>query len=74
MEASIQLSETPAPYLWRVEKAKKRLVGTKPGTSLYKLWEELGAAQKWQVFNHDQLSLIEDECRPSAIMGHGKGH
>ena len=46
---------------YTIDGAMNWLVGTKPGTGLYKFWEELGAAQEWQVFNHDQYSLIEDE-------------
>lgn len=37
------------------------LLGTKPGTGYHRFWEELGAVQKWQVFNHDRHSLTEDE-------------
>jgi phytoene dehydrogenase-like protein len=43
-----------------IDGAMNWLVGTKPGTSFYKFWEELGAAQNWQVFNHDRFLLIED--------------
>jgi phytoene dehydrogenase-like protein len=46
---------------YTIDGAMNWLVGTKPGTSFYKFWEELGAAQEWQVFNHDQYSLIEDK-------------
>jgi phytoene dehydrogenase-like protein len=46
---------------YTIDGAMNWLMGTKPGTSFYRFWEELGAAQEWQVFNHDQYSLIEDE-------------
>jgi len=46
---------------YTIDGAMNWLMGTKPGTSFYKFWEELGAAQKWQVFNHDQFILIENE-------------
>ncbi len=46
---------------YTIDGAMNWLIGTKPGTSYYKFWEELGAAQEWQVFNHDQHSLIENE-------------
>ncbi|MFC1916779.1 phytoene desaturase family protein [Chloroflexota bacterium] len=46
---------------YTIDGAMNWLVGTKSGTSFYKFWEELGAAQKWQVFNHDQFNIIEDE-------------
>jgi len=46
---------------YTIDGAMNWLVGTKPGTSFYKFWEELGAVQQWQIFNHDQHSLIEDE-------------
>jgi phytoene dehydrogenase-like protein len=45
---------------YTIDGAMNWLVGTKPGNSLYKFWEELGAASKWQVFNHDQYLRIED--------------
>jgi phytoene dehydrogenase-like protein len=32
---------------------------TKPGTSLYKFWEELGVAQKWQVFSDFVISAAD---------------
>lgn len=46
---------------YTIDGAMNWLIGTKPGTSYYKLWEELGAAQKWQVFNHDNYIVIENE-------------
>lgn len=46
---------------YTIDGAMNWLVGTKPGTSFYKFWEELGAAQKWQVYNHNQYTCIEDE-------------
>ena len=35
------------------------LVGTKPGTSFYGIWEELGAAKGWKVYDHDRFSIVE---------------
>jgi phytoene dehydrogenase-like protein len=46
---------------YTIDGAMNWLVGTKPGTSFYKFWGELGAAQQWQVFNHDRYSLVENE-------------
>ena len=46
---------------YTIDGAMNWLLGTKPGTDYYKLWEELGAAQQWKVFNHDQFVLVEDE-------------
>jgi len=37
------------------------LVGTKPGTGLYRFWEELGAAAGWKIYNHDRYSVSENE-------------
>lgn len=44
---------------YTIDGAMNWLLGTKPGTSYYKFWEELGAAQQWQVFNHDQFARVE---------------
>jgi len=46
---------------YTIEGALHWISGTKPRTNFYKFWEELGAAQRWQVFNHEQFDLIEDE-------------
>jgi phytoene dehydrogenase-like protein len=46
---------------YTIDGAMHWLIGTKPGTSFYKFWEELGAVQKWKVFNHDRHSLFENE-------------
>lgn len=46
---------------YTIDGAMHWLVGTRPGTSIYRYWEELGAAQQWQVVNHDQFLRIEDE-------------
>jgi phytoene dehydrogenase-like protein len=45
---------------YTIDGAMNWLVGTKPGTSFYKMWEELGAAQNWQIFNYDRFLLLED--------------
>jgi len=46
---------------YTIDGAMNWLIGTKPGTNFYKFWEELGAAQKWEVYNHDRYSNIEVE-------------
>jgi phytoene dehydrogenase-like protein len=46
---------------YTIDGAMNELVGTRPGTMFYRFWEELGAAQRWQVVDHDQYSLHEDE-------------
>jgi phytoene dehydrogenase-like protein len=35
------------------------LVGTRPGTSFYSIWEELGATGGWKVFDHDRFMMVE---------------
>jgi phytoene dehydrogenase-like protein len=35
------------------------LVGTKPGSSFYKIWGELGVTKGWNVFNHDRFMIAE---------------
>jgi phytoene dehydrogenase-like protein len=46
---------------YTIDGAMNTLTGTKPGTSFYRFWEELGAAQKWQICNHDHYILLENE-------------
>ena len=46
---------------YTIDGAMNWLLGTKPGTAYYKFWEELGAAQKWQIYDHDRFMLVEDE-------------
>jgi len=46
---------------YTIDGAMNTLTGTKPGTSFYRFWEELGAAQKWRICNHDQYILLENE-------------
>ncbi|MFC2069784.1 phytoene desaturase family protein [Chloroflexota bacterium] len=46
---------------YTIDGAMNWLLGTKPGTSYHKFWEELGAAQQWQVFNHDLFAHVEYE-------------
>jgi len=46
---------------YTIDGAMHWLLGTRPGTGFYKFWEELGAAQQWQVFYHDQYYIIEDK-------------
>ena len=35
------------------------LVGTKPGSPFYKIWDELGVTKGWNVFNHDRFMIAE---------------
>jgi phytoene dehydrogenase-like protein len=44
---------------YTIDGAMNWLVGTRPGTSMYRLWEELGAARDWKIYNHDRYSIIE---------------
>src|SRR3989304_9604336 len=37
------------------------LLGTSPGSGFHKFWEELGAAQRWKIYNHDQYLINEDK-------------
>jgi len=45
---------------YTIDGAMNWLVGTNPENLFYKYWEELGAAQKWKVHNHERYSSIED--------------
>ncbi|GAI27582.1 unnamed protein product, partial [marine sediment metagenome] len=36
------------------------LMGTKPGSGNYQVWEELGATQDWKIYNHDLNAVIEN--------------
>jgi phytoene dehydrogenase-like protein len=45
---------------YTIDGAMNFLPGTNPGTSFYKFWEELGAAQNWEVYNHDLYVSFED--------------
>src|SRR4030042_996514 len=46
---------------YTIDGAMNWLVGTNPKNNFYNFWEELGAAQKWKVFNHDLYTSIEDK-------------
>ena len=46
---------------YTIDGAMNWLMGTRPGTSFYPFWEELGAAPGWSIFNHDRQSIIEDK-------------
>ena len=46
---------------YTIDGAMNWLLGTKPGTEYYRLWEEVGAAQQWQVYDHDLFVLTEEE-------------
>jgi phytoene dehydrogenase-like protein len=45
---------------YTIDGAMNWLVGTNPGSSHYRLWEELGAAKDWKIYNHDRYSILED--------------
>jgi phytoene dehydrogenase-like protein len=44
-----------------IDGAMNWLVGTSPKNSFYKFWEQLGAAGKWKIHNHDLYSVYEDK-------------
>ena len=46
---------------YTIDGAMNTLMGTRPGTSSYKFWQELGVTQHWQVFNPEQYILVEDK-------------
>jgi|WetSurMetagenome_2_1015567.scaffolds.fasta_scaffold46244_2 phytoene dehydrogenase-like protein len=46
---------------YTIDGAMNWLVGTNPGSSFYKFWEELGAAPDWKIYNHDRYSISEDK-------------
>jgi phytoene dehydrogenase-like protein len=46
---------------YTIDGSMNTLTGTRPGTSFYRFWEELGAAQHWEICNHDQYILLENE-------------
>jgi phytoene dehydrogenase-like protein len=45
---------------YTIDGAMNWLVGTSPASSYYKFWEELGAVQEWQIYNHDRYSIKEE--------------
>jgi phytoene dehydrogenase-like protein len=45
---------------YTIDGAMNWLVGTNTGSSSYRFWEELGAAQVWKIHNHDRYSVSED--------------
>jgi phytoene dehydrogenase-like protein len=46
---------------YTIDGAMNWLVGTKPGSSFHKSWEELGAAKDWKIYNHDRFSITENK-------------
>ncbi len=46
---------------YTIDGAMNWLIGTKPGTSYHRIWQELGAAAGWKVHNHDRYMVMEDE-------------
>jgi len=46
---------------YTIDGAMNTLMGTRPGTSFYRFWTELGVTQHWEISNHDQYILLENE-------------
>ncbi|UCB42667.1 MAG: NAD(P)/FAD-dependent oxidoreductase [Dehalococcoidales bacterium] len=46
---------------YTIDGAMNTMMGTRPESGFYRFWEELGAAQQWQICNHDQYILMENE-------------
>ena len=44
---------------YTIDGAMHWLVGTKPGTTFYNIWEELGVTQGWTVVDHEQFLRVE---------------
>ncbi len=42
-----------------IDGAMNWLIGTKPGTDYNRIWQELGAAQKWKVYNHNNYINLD---------------
>ena len=45
---------------YTIDGAMNWLVGSRPGTSFYHFWEELGAASDWKIYNNDRQSITEN--------------
>jgi phytoene dehydrogenase-like protein len=45
---------------YTIDGAMNWLMGSRPGTSFYHFWEELGAAPGWEIYNHDRQSITEN--------------
>jgi phytoene dehydrogenase-like protein len=45
---------------YTIDGAMNWLMGSKPGTSFYHFWEELGVTQGWKIYNNDRQSIIEN--------------
>ena len=45
---------------YTIDGAMNWLMGSRPGTSFYHFWEELGAAQGWRIYNNDRQSITEN--------------
>ncbi len=46
---------------YTIDGAMNWLMGSKPGTSFYNFWEELGAAPGWKIYNNERQSIIENK-------------
>ena len=45
---------------YTIDGAMNWLMGSRPGTSFYRFWEELGATQDWKIYNNERQSIIEN--------------
>jgi phytoene dehydrogenase-like protein len=45
---------------YTIDGAMNWLVGTNPNSSYYKVWNELGAAPVWKIYNHEFSQVIEN--------------
>jgi phytoene dehydrogenase-like protein len=45
---------------YTIDGAMNWLMGTNPQSSLYRIWEELGAAPGWKVHNHEVNAIFEN--------------
>lgn len=46
---------------YTIDGAMNWLMGSRPGTSFYHFWEELGAAPGWKIYNNERQSVIENK-------------
>ena len=45
---------------YTIDGAMNWLMGTNPGSDYYKIWEELGAAPGWKIYNHEINRIVEN--------------
>jgi phytoene dehydrogenase-like protein len=46
---------------YTIDGAMNWLMGSRPGTSFYHFWEELGATQGWKIYDNERQSITEDK-------------